>query len=115
MESLPSGKKEWRPAHHHRRTCPEHGFCSAGSGRARHGTIFRTCERGYKRTDLRQWCRYTCGVPGLPEPFKDMFALDPVEAWEVDIARVVDQGWNEFVYAVYTVLAVVPLWVGIKF
>ena len=45
---------------------------------------------------------------GLPEDFQKMFALDPIEAWEVDFARVVDQGnvdsWNE---AVCTVLAVV--------
>ena len=27
----------------------------------------------------------------LPELFQDMFALDPVGAWEVDFARVVDQ------------------------
>ena len=44
------------------------------------------------------------------EAFQDMFALDPVEAWEVDFARVVDQGivdsWNE---VVYPVLAVVPM------
>ena len=47
---------------------------------------------------------------GLPEPFLDMFALDPVEAWGVDFARVVDQGlvdsWND---VVYSVLAVVPM------
>ena len=45
---------------------------------------------------------------GLPGAFQDMFALDPIEAWEVDFARVVDQGivesWNE---AVYPVLGVV--------
>ena len=29
---------------------------------------------------------------GLLEPFQDMFALNPVEAWEVDFDRVVDQG-----------------------
>ena len=29
---------------------------------------------------------------GVPDPFQDMFALDPVEAWEVVFARVVDQG-----------------------
>ena len=42
-----------------------------------------------------------------------MFALGPVEAWEVDTVRVVDQGivnsWNEFVYPA---LAVVPM--GLK-
>ena len=47
---------------------------------------------------------------GLPEPFQDMFALDSVEAWEIDFARVVDQGivgsWND---VVYTVLVVVPV------
>ena len=47
---------------------------------------------------------------GLREPFQDVFALDPVEAWEVDFARDVDQGivdsWNDVVYAV---LAVVPV------
>ena len=47
---------------------------------------------------------------GLLEPFWDMFALDFVEAWKVDFARVVDQGivdsWND---VVYPVLAVVPL------
>ena len=29
---------------------------------------------------------------GLPKPFQAMFALDPVEAWEVEFARVVDEG-----------------------
>ena len=47
---------------------------------------------------------------GLPEAFQDVFALDPIEAWEVDFARVVDQGivdsWTE---VVYPVLAVVPM------
>ena len=36
---------------------------------------------------------------GLPESFQDMFALDHVEAWEVDFTVVFDQGtvdsWNE--------------------
>ena len=45
----------------------------------------------------------------LPEPPQDTFALDPVEAWEVDVARLVDQGildfWKEIVYPV---LALVP-------
>ena len=39
-----------------------------------------------------------------------MFALDPIEAWEVDFAHVVHQGivdsWNE---VVYPVLAVGPV------
>ena len=47
---------------------------------------------------------------GLPEPFQDMFALDPVEALEVVSARVVDWSivdfWNG---VVYPVLAVVPV------
>ena len=47
---------------------------------------------------------------GLPEAFQDMFARDLIEAWEVDSARVVDQGivdsWNEIVYPVLTVIPV---------
>ena len=42
---------------------------------------------------------------GLPEAFQDIFALDSIEAWEVDFARVVDS-LNE---VVYLVLAVVPM------
>ena len=37
---------------------------------------------------------------GLPEAFQDMLALDPIEAWEVDFARVVDHPWNEVVCSV---------------
>ena len=44
---------------------------------------------------------------GLPEPFQDIFALDSVETWEVDFARVVDQGmvnsWNEIVFPILVV------------
>ena len=47
---------------------------------------------------------------GLLEPFQDIFAIDCIDAWEVDFARVVEQGivdsWNDMVYPV---LAVVPL------
>ena len=45
---------------------------------------------------------------GLAEAFQDLFALDPVEAWEVDFACVVDQGvvcsWNEVAYPVLAVV-----------
>ena len=53
---------------------------------------------------------YVCGVDmqvafhtmGLLEPFQDLLALDQVEAWEIDIARVVDRGivdsWKDVVF-----------------
>ena len=59
---------------------------------------------------------FVCGVDiqvafhdmGLPEALQNMFALDPIEAWEVDFARVVDQGIvdsrNENVYPVLAVV-----------
>ena len=47
---------------------------------------------------------------GLPEHFQDMFALDPIEAWEMCFAGVVAQGivdsWSEVVYPVLTLLPV---------
>ena len=67
-------------------------FRGARSGPVRHGPILHAgdvdtndpiCIRG---VDI-QVAFYAVG---LPDPFQDMFARDPVEAWEVDVARVVD-------------------------
>ena len=77
------------PTPRSRRARPQCCFRGAGSGRARQVTILPTVSVDTNDSIFASGVAFCAS--GLPEPFQDIFARDPVEAWEVDFARAVHQ------------------------
>ena len=87
--------EKWRPAPHHRRTYPPNTAFEEPD------PVALAMEQSFARVNVdANDLIFVCGIDtqvafhatGPPAAFHNMFALEPIEAKEVDFARVIDQG-----------------------